>query len=135
MPNPITIPRLGWNMEEGVFGGWLKADGDPVRVGEPIFTLESEKATEEVESLDAGFLRVPADGPKPGDKLAVGAVIGYLTVTVDEAVLPVEKPGSAPAVVSASRPPDSARRERERPEEPRSSPRARRAARELGVDL
>ena len=31
MAIPITVPRLGWNMEEGTFGGWLKADGDAVR--------------------------------------------------------------------------------------------------------
>ncbi|HBI44507.1 MAG TPA: dihydrolipoamide acyltransferase, partial [Planctomycetales bacterium] len=41
----ITIPRLGWNMEEGVFVGWLKQDGEPVKPGEALFTLEGEKAT------------------------------------------------------------------------------------------
>ena len=30
MAVPITIPRLGWNMEEGTFGGWLKNNGDEV---------------------------------------------------------------------------------------------------------
>ena len=54
---PITIPRLGWNMEHGVFVGWLKANGDVVRVGESLFSLESDKATEDVECLDAGILR------------------------------------------------------------------------------
>jgi pyruvate/2-oxoglutarate dehydrogenase complex dihydrolipoamide acyltransferase (E2) component len=78
MAIPITVPRLGWNMEEGVFGGWLKADGDTVRPGDVLFRLESEKATEEIESLDAGILRIPADGPKEGDRVTVGAVIGHL---------------------------------------------------------
>src|SRR4051812_18473489 len=86
MAIPITVPRLGWNMEEGTFGGWLKGDGDPVRPGEALFTLESEKATEEVESLDAGFLRLAATGPKAGDRLNVGSVIGYLTTSTDEAL-------------------------------------------------
>jgi pyruvate dehydrogenase E2 component (dihydrolipoamide acetyltransferase) len=135
MPIPITIPRLGWNMEEGTFAGWLKADGDPVRPGEPLFALESEKATEEVEGLDAGFLRIPADGPKAGDKLTVGTVIGYVVATADE---PIPIPGERGAVAGASvaTAPESvpASRERDRPEQPRSSPRARRAARELGID-
>ena len=52
MAIPITVPRLGWNMEQGVFVGWLKADGAAVRAGEPLFTLESEKATEDVEGFD-----------------------------------------------------------------------------------
>src|SRR5260370_1292884 len=78
MPIPITIPRLGWNMDEGTFAGWLKQDGEAIRPGDRVFTLESEKATQEIESLDAGTLHIPPSGPKPGDKLAVGAVIGYL---------------------------------------------------------
>lgn len=78
MPISVTIPRLGWNMEEGTFVEWLKADGDAVKPGDAVFRLEGEKATEDVESLDAGTLHIPADGPKTGDKIAVGAVIGWL---------------------------------------------------------
>jgi pyruvate dehydrogenase E2 component (dihydrolipoamide acetyltransferase) len=52
----ITIPRLGWNMDEGVFVAWLKNDGDLVKAGEPLFTLESDKAVQEIESLDSGTL-------------------------------------------------------------------------------
>src|SRR3954451_17644782 len=85
MPTPVSIPRLGWNMEEGIFVEWLKADGDAVRPGDAVFRLEGEKATEEVESLDTGTLHIPATGPKPGDRLPVGAVIGYLL-----------RPGEAP---------------------------------------
>ena len=32
MLHPITIPRLGWNMEHGAFVEWLKSDGDAVKV-------------------------------------------------------------------------------------------------------
>src|SRR5262245_58756077 len=78
MPLPISVPRLGWNMEEGIFVEWLKPDGAAVKVGDAVFKLEGEKATEDIEILDAGTLHIPANGPKPGDKLAVGAVIGYL---------------------------------------------------------
>src|SRR5438552_10493197 len=86
MPIPVTIPRLGWNMDFGVFAGWLKRDGETVRPGDRVFVLEGEKAAEEIESLDGGVLRIPAGGPKPGDRVAVGAVIGYL-VQPGEAVV------------------------------------------------
>ena len=72
MAIPITVPRLGWNMEKGVFVGWLKPDGAAVRAGETIFTLESEKATEDIECLDDGTLRIPPNGPKAGDEVPVG---------------------------------------------------------------
>ncbi|MFO0965363.1 MAG: lipoyl domain-containing protein [Gemmataceae bacterium] len=42
MAIPITVPRLGWNMEQGVFAGWLKADGDTVRTGEALNPLALE---------------------------------------------------------------------------------------------
>ena len=120
MPIPITIPRLGWNMEEGTFGGWLKRDGDPVRAGEALFTLESEKATEEVEGMDAGFLRIPADGPRTGDRLTVGTVIGYVVSSPTEP-LPAVKVDQTRAAVA--------------PSEPVASPSVRRLARERGIDL
>ena len=52
MANEIVIPRLGWNMDEGTFAGWLKPQGATVRAGDPLFTLESEKATQDIESFD-----------------------------------------------------------------------------------
>ena len=99
----ITIPRLGWNMEQGVFIGWLKTDGTTIRPGEALFTLESEKASEDVECLDNGILHVPAHGPRQGDTVAVGAVIGYLLQpgeTIPEVVTPLPSPprhASAPS--------------------------------------
>jgi pyruvate dehydrogenase E2 component (dihydrolipoamide acetyltransferase) len=66
MAIPITIPRLGWNMEQGVFIGWLKADGEKVRSGDSLFTLESDKATEDVECLDDGVLHTPRQRASQG---------------------------------------------------------------------
>jgi pyruvate dehydrogenase E2 component (dihydrolipoamide acetyltransferase) len=139
MAIPITVPRLGWNMEEGTFGGWLKTDGDRVVPGDRVFALESEKATEEIESLDAGFLRIPANGPKPGDVLAVGAVVGYLTTSMDDPLTTVPAEPIETAAIIASVPTTKVNTSHEivRHEESRSqtsSPRARRAAAELGVD-
>jgi pyruvate dehydrogenase E2 component (dihydrolipoamide acetyltransferase) len=115
MAIPITIPRLGWNMDEGTFVGWLKPDGAAVRPGEPLFSLESDKATQEIECLDAGILRIAPDGPRAGDKVTVGTVIGYLA-PVGEAV-----PARAADV------------HRDRRHVP-ISPRAKRLAAKLGID-
>src|SRR5436309_12490632 len=137
MAIPITIPRLGWTMEEGVFVGWLKRDGETVQPGDRLYALESDKATQEVECMDGGILRIPADAPPPGATVAVGALLGYL-LEPGEAV-PWEKP-AAPA--TASPPPERALpREEFASVAPRSpeaaqarsapaiSPRARRVAR------
>jgi pyruvate dehydrogenase E2 component (dihydrolipoyllysine-residue acetyltransferase) len=74
----ILLPRLGWTMEEGVFVEWLKRDGDAVQSGDLLFTIESDKATDEVETFESGILRIAPDGPQPGSTLPVGAVLGYL---------------------------------------------------------
>jgi pyruvate dehydrogenase E2 component (dihydrolipoamide acetyltransferase) len=130
----ITVPRLGWNMDQGVFAGWLKADGAAVRAGEALFTLESEKATEDIEGFDDGILHIPARGPNKGDVLAVGTVIGFL-LQPGEPVPTLSKPAAPPqrpepmAAESGSPKTRAAPRDR-----PTSSPRARRAAANLGID-
>src|SRR4051794_12351394 len=129
-------------MDEGVFVGWLKNDGDPIRAGEPIFSLETDKAVQEIESLDAGTLRLLPTGPKPGETLPVGTVIGHIVVA-DEADVAGALPATAGAQVKVMTPQDvddrSHRSEQARDSGssaagPRSSPRARRKARELGLD-
>jgi len=72
-------------MDEGVFAGWLKQEGEMVEEGDALFELESDKATQEVESFDMGILRLSADAPKPDDTVKVGQCIGYLC-TRDEPV-------------------------------------------------
>jgi pyruvate dehydrogenase E2 component (dihydrolipoamide acetyltransferase) len=115
----ITIPRLGWSMEEGVFLGWLKGDGDAVLAGEPLFTLQGEKATQDVEAIDAGTLRIPSSAPGVGETVAVGTIIGYLMVNGDGNVAVPTSPVSLPTVRDGL---------------PRISPLARRIAREHGID-
>src|SRR5688572_2596107 len=78
MASEIRVPRLGWNMEEGVFLSWLKRDGEAVKAGEPLFTLEGDKAVQDVEATDAGTLHIAPDGPREGDTIPVGTLLGYL---------------------------------------------------------
>ncbi|MEZ4621821.1 MAG: 2-oxo acid dehydrogenase subunit E2 [Caldilineaceae bacterium] len=78
MATEIRMPRLGWTMEEGIFGEWLKADGDAVKPGDFLFTIEGDKATQEVEAFDAGVLRLPPNAAQPGDVIVVGAPLPTL---------------------------------------------------------
>ncbi len=80
----IVMPRLGWTMEEGTLVEWMKKPGEAVQAGEVLFTVETDKAINEVESFDAGRLHIPADAPGPGATVAVGTVIGYLLAEGEE---------------------------------------------------
>jgi pyruvate dehydrogenase E2 component (dihydrolipoamide acetyltransferase) len=139
MPIEIIIPRLGWSMEEGNFVNWLKKDGEPVKSGELLFTLENEKATEDVEAVDSGILRIPKDGPKPGQVVKVGQVIGHLLMEnesfVPESLDPV-KTSHREEVPKEIRQVESTCGQHslagEQPE--KISPRARRLAAKLGIN-
>lgn len=101
-PLPITVPRLGWSMDEGTFVGWLKKDGEPVKAGEPLFTLEGDKASQEVEATESGILRIPPEAPKAGDTVTVGALLGYLFNENERPQAAEDIPGSKPAGVRPS---------------------------------
>ncbi len=122
MASEVRLPRLGWSMEEGKFVGWLKADGDRVAAGTPLFELEGEKALQEVESLDAGVLRICPNGPKEGDVVQVGALLAYLVGEGEAA--PFASSGLAVAVTATAA-----------TEPPPAAPSVRRLAREVGVPL
>jgi pyruvate dehydrogenase E2 component (dihydrolipoamide acetyltransferase) len=133
MPIEITVPRLGWSMEEGTFTGWLKQNGDPVSAGEPLFAMESEKVTLDVESLDNGILCVPPGAPMPGAIVVVGQRLGFLLAPGEPApeTLSARKPAASSLPESAvSAPGPLALRDGRTP----VTPRARRVAAELGVD-
>lgn len=89
----ITVPRLGWSMEEGTFSAWLKNAGDRVEAGDPLFALDSDKVTMDVESLDSGILHILSDAPGPGAVVTVGQRLGYLLAEGEKA--PVERRAAA----------------------------------------
>ena len=74
----VTVPRLGWSMDEGTFAEWLKREGEWVGKGDMLFVLEGDKAVQEVESFDEGFLRLIPESPSPGDVVRVGQMIAIL---------------------------------------------------------
>jgi pyruvate dehydrogenase E2 component (dihydrolipoamide acetyltransferase) len=132
----IVMPRLSDTMEEGTILRWLKRDGEPVRRGEELVEIETDKATMIYESDQDGVLQTVAG---EGDTLAVGELIAH----VGESSAPAEEaapsdravaragdsdaPGQPAAV--AVEPSDAAA------ERIRASPLAKRIARERGVDL
>ncbi|MFM8220058.1 MAG: lipoyl domain-containing protein [Planctomycetaceae bacterium] len=99
MAAEVVIPRLGWSMEEGTFGEWLKPDGAVVKVGDPLFVLEGEKSAQDIEAVDAGVLRIPTGAPRAGDTVLVGQVVAFLC-DASETCPPLPKPGSPKATVA-----------------------------------
>jgi pyruvate dehydrogenase E2 component (dihydrolipoamide acetyltransferase) len=106
----VTLPRQGWSMEEAAFVEWLKKDGETVKAGEPLFSVETDKAVQEIESLDEGILRLTPSSPKAGDKVRVADVLGYLvapgeaTPSVALALKAEAGPGAVAAPAPAARP-------------------------------
>lgn len=75
MATEILLPKLGFSMEEGQVAEWLVADGGAVKDGDPLFSLESDKSTNEVEAPASGTLRIVIP---IGETHPVGTVLGYI---------------------------------------------------------
>lgn len=75
MATEVKLPRLGQGMESGTIVRWLKAEGDAVKAGEPLYELDTDKVTQEVESdIDGVLLKiVVAEG-----EVEVGSTIAVI---------------------------------------------------------
>jgi pyruvate dehydrogenase E2 component (dihydrolipoamide acetyltransferase) len=150
MTTEIKLPRLGQGMESGTIVKWLKSEGDQIEKGEPLYELETDKVTQEVEADASGVLL----------KIAVqeGEVeVGKTIAVIGEAGEKVEEPeaGKVDEAEQEEGSPGPAReRQREQGREAsareqvaelrqrsttdgrvKASPLARRIARERGLDL
>src|SRR5258706_4929025 len=56
MSSEVKLPRLGQGMEAGTIVKWLKSEGDRVEKGEPLYEIDTDKATQEVEAEASGVL-------------------------------------------------------------------------------
>jgi pyruvate dehydrogenase E2 component (dihydrolipoamide acetyltransferase) len=147
--NEVKLPRLGQGMEAGTITKWLKSEGDTVAKGEPLFEIDTDKVTQEVEADHAGvLLKIElASGEAP-----VGQTIAWIGAAGEE-VQAVEAPAETPKDEPA------AKVKGEKASEPKpvsdtgtgtvsgdtasaanggrvkASPLARRIARERGIDL
>lgn len=75
MATEILLPKLGFSMSEGQLAEWLVPDGGQAVEGEPLFSLESDKSTNEVEAPASGTLRIIM---QPGETYDVGTVLGII---------------------------------------------------------
>jgi pyruvate dehydrogenase E2 component (dihydrolipoamide acetyltransferase) len=140
MPD-ITMPKMGFDMQEGTIVRWLKKPGDAVRRGEPIAEIETDKVTIEIEAFESGTLTEIV--VQEGQSAPVNAVIARLDGgNGSQAPVPVAAAPAVPPPAEVSPPPAPL------PETPaplaeppadigdiRASPLARRLAREYGIDL
>jgi pyruvate dehydrogenase E2 component (dihydrolipoamide acetyltransferase) len=132
----VVMPALEMAQENGKLLAWRKKEGERVQKGEPLLEIETDKAVVEVEA--------PGDGLLAGVTAQVGAVIP-VGATIAWLVAPGEEPPAktvtaAPAASASSggeRAPAAAAQVAERPatSAPQISPKARRLAKELGVDI
>jgi pyruvate dehydrogenase E2 component (dihydrolipoamide acetyltransferase) len=161
MANEVKLPRLGQGMESGTIVKWLKSEGERVEKGEPLYELDTDKVTQEVEAEASGVLLKIAvqEGEVPvGETIAVIGEEGEETPDLSSGSngsaaqeveeQPKEEGSAAPARQDereeGRQTPSGAREqiaEARQPEPVRdggrvkASPLARRIARERGIDL
>ena len=132
----VVMPALEMAQETGKLLAWRKREGEQVTRGEPLLEIETDKAVVEVEAPGDGVLAgVTA---KVGDEIPVGQTIAWLVKpgeqppTESEAKSPSARATSAPARAAAAAAPALAQAPGAAPQ---ISPKARRLAKELGIDF
>lgn len=120
----IKVPSVGESVVEGVLARWIKKNGEMVKANEPLFELETDKATQEVAAPASGVLQILV---KEGEKVAIGSLVGRLDASGTVAV-PSASP--SPVATGATGVPALG----SEPTGPILMPAARQAAADLGVD-
>ncbi|MHB8468138.1 MAG: dihydrolipoamide acetyltransferase family protein [Gaiellaceae bacterium] len=141
MATEVKLPRLGQGMESGTIVKWLKAEGEAVAKGDPLYELDTDKVTQEVEAEASGVLLKIA---VTAGEVEVGKTIGFIGDEGEQVAAPAAEPAQQEAVPAPERAQSEAA-----PDEPvparaapdsangrvKASPLARRIARERGVEL
>ncbi len=138
MATEVILPRLGQGMESGTIVRWLKSEGEAVEKGEPLFELDTDKVTQEVEAEASGVLLKIA---VTAGEVPVGQTVAFIGKEGED----VPDVASEPAPAEKAPEPEAAAEPEPAPvEEPaanttngrvKASPLARRLARERGIDL
>jgi pyruvate/2-oxoglutarate dehydrogenase complex dihydrolipoamide acyltransferase (E2) component len=141
----VLIPKLGLTMEYGLIEEWLVAPGTPVKPGDPLLRLATDKVDVEVEAEGSGLFHPAVE---PGAELPPGALIGWLLEAGEEppgaagekpsGAVGQEPPGAA-AEIAAATPAAAGTPATEatlaRTGRLFSSPNARRVARDRGIEI
>jgi 2-oxoglutarate dehydrogenase E2 component (dihydrolipoamide succinyltransferase) len=112
----VVVPSVGESISEGILSRWYKADGSLVKSGEPLFELETDKATSDVPAAGSGVLRISV---KEGDTVAVGATVATIDPADSTAAAKKEKEEAPPA---PKEPPKKPAAETPRPEPDKPPP-------------
>ncbi len=127
----VIMPKAGMSMETGRVVRWLKSVGDPVKTGEPLLEIETDKVTMEVEAEASGTLIEIISGA--GAEVPVTTVIGWLGEAGEQAAAPTP-PSPAPPH-GPTTPPEMPRLAAETTNRVAATPLARTLARESGIDI
>jgi 2-oxoglutarate dehydrogenase E2 component (dihydrolipoamide succinyltransferase) len=135
MPVEVKVPTLGESVTEATIGEWLKQPGDPVKLDEPIASLETDKVAVEVPAPVAGVMG--AHKVAVGGTVEVGAVIATIedTQAAGETTQVAERENPQPAEQAPPPPPPPPAAPAESDDHTTTlSPAVRRAVLEHGVD-
>ncbi len=146
MATYLEMPKLSDTMTEGTLAKWRIKEGDPVKAGDVLAEIETDKATMEWEAFDNGVLHkhLVAEGQKApiGAPLAMLLKKGEAPPTGDAApapkaqsAAPASSPTQAAAPAAGASPTAKAAAPRAEGERVKSSPLARKIAAEKGVDI
>ena len=94
----LTMPQMGYDMQEGTVVRWLKAEGSNVELGEPVAEIETDKAVVEFESYASGVLQTIL--VEEGTTVPVGQPIALVGEEA-EAPAPAPEPETEPMVAEA----------------------------------
>jgi pyruvate dehydrogenase E2 component (dihydrolipoamide acetyltransferase) len=137
MASQIVMPRMGLTMEEGTVVAWRKAEGQKITAGEILFEIETDKSTVEIEATESGILgRILVN---VGETVPVGTAIASLLAEGE-----ITPTGRIPAIPQKALRSEGPRSKLDAAPENlpalqgtkvKASPAARRAAKQLGVNL
>ena len=76
MSTEVLLPKIGFAMNDAVLSQWLVADGAAVTVGQPLYSIESDKSVQEIEAPASGTLKILA---AIGETYLVGTVLAEIS--------------------------------------------------------
>jgi 2-oxoglutarate dehydrogenase E2 component (dihydrolipoamide succinyltransferase) len=100
MPSDIKIPTLGESIAGGQIAKWHFKEGDHVKTGDVLLTLETDKVAAEVTAETSGALHI---GIQAGEDVEVGGVVGQIDESAAAPATKAEAPKPAPAVAPAAK--------------------------------
>ncbi|MCP4263474.1 MAG: 2-oxo acid dehydrogenase subunit E2 [Planctomycetes bacterium] len=132
MATAVIMPQVGQDIETATIVDWIKKENDPIQKGDVIATVESDKATFDVEAYESGVLLKILY--KQGDEVQVLTPIAYIGQPGEKVVTDAQPTDNTTSLVAEITPASTAEPRCER-KGPAASPSAKRLAREKGIDL